>query len=343
MPGDVSEGQPRDMAPIHLFSMLWLAAIAGAFAGDTCPDVQIVGLAGEEKLAILRGCPGVPGPVGPQGDPGVSGARGEKGSAGFPGKSGPPGSKGDKGEPGAHGAKGEKGETGPPGKIAQQELNEVQCGQGARNCKDLLAKGVVLSGWYTVYPQNCQPLMVLCDMDTDGGGWVVFQRRADGSVDFYRDWNTYKRGFGSQMTEFWLGNDHLSLLTSLGENELRVDLTDFDNQHTFAKYTAFRISGETDQYRLTFGSFVEGTAGDSFSGHNNMPFSTKDKQQDPGNNKCAETYKGAWWYNACHNSNLNGIYYLGAHQSFADGVNWRTGKGYNYSYKRSEMKFRPLV
>ena len=77
--------------------------------------------------------------------------------------------------------------------------------------------------------------------------------------------------------------------------------------------------------------------GDSLTYHNGQPFSTKDRDN---NNNCAVTYSGAWWYDSCHFSNLNGLYHAGSHASFADGVNWHELKGYHYSLRFTEMKLR---
>ncbi|XP_075041981.1 ficolin-2-like [Mixophyes fleayi] len=212
----------------------------------------------------------------------------------------------------------------------------------ARNCKELQKRGLSLSDWYTIYPDGKTPLRVLCDMHTDGGGWIVFQKRYDGSVDFLRDWKSYKTGFGSRLTEFWLGNDNLCTLTSSGTWELRVDLQDFDYKKYFAKYKSFKVMGESEKYKLILGAFLSGDAGDSLTYHNGMKFTTMDQDNDPDISNCAQVYKGASWYKTCHYVNLNGLYLPGKHASFADGINWYTGKGHYYSYKQSEMKIRPV-
>ena len=78
-------------------------------------------------------------------------------------------------------------------------------------------------------------------MRTDGGGWAVFQRRQDGSVDFYRGWSDYKAGFGQLTAEFWLGNDKIHRLTASRPSSLRVELEDWNRIKAYAKYGKFNI------------------------------------------------------------------------------------------------------
>jgi len=103
-------------------------------------------------------------------------------------------------------------------------------------------------------------------MVTDGGGWTVFQRRLDGSVDFFLGWESYKNGFGYQCGEFWLGNDNLHRLTAADDMTLRVDLEDFEDEIRYAEYSTFKVADEGDKYRVLIGGY-SGTAGDSFSYH----------------------------------------------------------------------------
>ena len=118
------------------------------------------------------------------------------------------------------------------------------------------------TGIYYINPDGGSPIQVLCDMTTNGGGWTVFQRRLDGSVDFFQGWESYKNGFGNLSGEFWLGNDNLHRLTASADVMLRVDLEDFDGNITYAEYTTFQVADEADKYRITFGGY-NGTAGDS--------------------------------------------------------------------------------
>ena len=130
------------------------------------------------------------------------------------------------------------------------------------SCAKLLEIGFTSSGVYTINPDGGEPIQVLCDMTTDGGGWTVFQRRLDGSVDFYLDWESYKNGFGDLNGEFWLGNDNLHRLTATDDVILRVNLEDFDGNKAYAEYTTFKVADKADKYRLSIGEY-SGTAGDS--------------------------------------------------------------------------------
>lgn len=79
----------------------------------------------------------------------------------------------------------------------------------------------------------------------------VIQRRVNGSVNFYRDWNSYKDGFGSPDHELWLGNDKIYHLTNQNNYQLRVDVVHRDGSPLYAKYDLFRLSDEHDNYTLT--------------------------------------------------------------------------------------------
>jgi len=81
--------------------------------------------------------------------------------------------------------------------------------------------------------------------------------------------------------------------------------------------------------------------GDSLGLHNGMKFSTKDQDNDNNSHAaCALAYFGAWWYNLCLQSNLNGKYLGGNHASYADGIEWWSWTGFYYSLKSTKMMIR---
>ena len=185
-------------------------------------------------------------------------------------------------------------------------------------------------------------------METDGGGWVVFQRRMDGTVDFYCNWTDYVKGFGDLSGEFWLGLNKIHRLTHK-TNILKVDLEDFEGVTKHAIYDSFKVLDSSQGYVIRVSGYRElpGAAGDNLKHHSGMKFTTKDNDNDKdAKHNCANLHKGAWWYKACHESNLNGQYLSGDHSSYADGVNWKDwfpeeDRGHRYSLKTTEMKLHP--
>ncbi|CAM4459094.1 unnamed protein product [Leuciscus chuanchicus] len=203
-------------------------------------------------------------------------------------------------------------------------------GEMPADCSDLYKAGQKLSGIYSIYPAGDVPVWVYCHMisdgkDEDNGGWTVIQRRMDGSVNFYRPWNQYKRGFGNVESEYWLGLENMYQLTHNRKYMLRVDLEDFTGRKGFALYSSFSVDCETDGYKLHVSGFKDGGA-----------------DQDTWENNCAKQYLGAFWYNTCHYANPNGVYLWGEDPTiFAIGNVWYHWKSsHAVGMKSISMKIR---
>ncbi|XP_078143812.1 tenascin-N isoform X2 [Centroberyx gerrardi] len=208
------------------------------------------------------------------------------------------------------------------------------------NCVQIMKNGNKKSGIYTIYVNNdrSKPIEVFCDMDTDGGGWLVLQRRNTGRLDFMKRWRQYIAGFGNMTDEFWLGLNNIYELTNTPtQYELRFDLG-LGSERAFAVYDNFKIAPVKQKFKLTIGTY-SGTAGDAMTYHQGRPWSTVDSDNDIALGNCALTHRGAWWYKNCHLANLNGKWGDNRHSL---GVNWEPWKGHLVSLDFTEMKIRPL-
>ncbi|XP_052786212.1 microfibril-associated glycoprotein 4-like [Mya arenaria] len=104
--------------------------------------------------------------------------------------------------------------------------------------------GIHRSGVYNITTwRSHTTVSVYCDMTTDGGGWTVFQRRLDGSVDFYRNFSEYENGFGSASGQYWLGLRIIQEMLGKTSHELRIDVEGYDGSSGYDVYSNFRLQG----------------------------------------------------------------------------------------------------
>ncbi|XP_045191174.2 angiopoietin-2-like isoform X2 [Mercenaria mercenaria] len=203
----------------------------------------------------------------------------------------------------------------------------------ARDCVDVLRYlGQEEGGIYNVTLwKSKQRIQVLCDMETDGGGWTVFQQRFDGTLDFAETFSVYESGFGDLNSEFWLGLKYIQEMAAIGETDLRLDMKALDGTDLYELFHNFSLSQAPD-YRLHIqpGS---GTIGDDskhgLSYHTGSAFSTLDHDVSPGH--CPHYQKGGWWYKSCGYINFN------AHHDMK--MFYTTSHGYE-SLKETRMMLR---
>uniref|UniRef100_H3DMC2 Fibrinogen-like 2a n=1 Tax=Tetraodon nigroviridis TaxID=99883 RepID=H3DMC2_TETNG len=225
-----------------------------------------------------------------------------------------------------------------------------------RDCSDYNVLEAKKNGVYRVTPDPRNGTFeVFCDMESFGGGWTVIQQRLNGSISFNRTWAEYKKGFGGLRGEFWLGNDHIHLLTKAKDMILRIELEDFEGVREYAKYDQFYVANEFLRYRLSVSGY-SGTAGNALNfnkhfNHDQKFFSTPDRDNDlyPSGN-CGAYYSSGWWFDACMSANLNGKYYHKRYKGVRNGIFWGTWHNmtteyyptnYRQAFKTVKMMIRP--
>ena len=197
------------------------------------------------------------------------------------------------------------------------------------------------SGLYVI-PNYCKDdhleAEAYCDTSNGGGGWLVVQRRQDGSVDFNRTWMEYEDGFGKLTSEFWYGLRALHCLTGQGGWEMRMDIKLANGTNIFLQYEQFKVASAKDKYKLTVGGF-QGTTTNPMEYHNGMNFTTIDSDNDQwSKGNCAIDHlghnapAGGWWYNACKRMQPNVLYNHGS-------AVYLNGKSHSFPFV--ELKIRP--
>lgn len=181
--------------------------------------------------------------------------------------------------------------------------------RAVKDCWDWYSAGFRQNGVYKIHLNDSREMEVYCNMQIDGGGWIVFQRRFNGGVNFNRSWEEYKWGFGEKDGEYWLGNEYVHQITTSAPHQLYVHAVATDGKSNGCKYAEFHLNGEQDSYRM-FYSFEHSGICFGYNGyHNRTKFGTFDRDTDNFNEgNCAARFQSGWWYSNCFKLNLNGFY-----------------------------------
>ena len=213
------------------------------------------------------------------------------------------------------------------------------------DCDTWARSGFASSGVYEI-TINGKQREAYCQMEI--GGWTVIQKRVDGSVDFNRNWNDYKNGFGDVQGEYWFGNDDIHALTSMPGSTMliKISASSFENEQASVIFEGFKIEDEDNNYKLYSGtaSYGDIAMGADFTKFDGMFFSTPDRDMDAAADKhCAEERQAGFWYKKCGSMSPNAQFYSQTTcQQEQAKIYWHLFKGSDYCLKTFEMAVKML-
>ncbi|XP_030377841.1 angiopoietin-4-like [Scaptodrosophila lebanonensis] len=149
-------------------------------------------------------------------------------------------------------------------------------------------------------PHTNQHITVACSR-----GWIVLQRRINGFVNFQRNWDDYKWGFGELYGDYWLGLEKAHRLTSSRQFHLKIEIENWKGKKGEAYYPVIVIGSENEKYRITQLGVARlyGISSDNFGQHAHTEFQV--------DTPCAKMLFAGWWWRNCYSTNLNSLYAFG--------------------------------
>uniref|UniRef100_H2Y1F5 Fibrinogen C-terminal domain-containing protein n=1 Tax=Ciona intestinalis TaxID=7719 RepID=H2Y1F5_CIOIN len=177
------------------------------------------------------------------------------------------------------------------------------------DCSEIYKATFEKSDVYLIWIVQLYRLQV-CTLKLRVTRWIAIQKRISEHNNFNRRWKNYVDGFGNVREEYWIGLKNIRALTnqnttnvwfgnSVTPPRMRIGFQDQDRVVAFAEYERFRVAGADDTYYLLAKHLDKATA---IPANRPSPisaywFSTYDNTGTSG-----------WWFFACGDSNLNGLY-----------------------------------
>lgn len=187
--------------------------------------------------------------------------------------------------------------------------NTKKAGDQDVSCAQLRRRGDKESSNQFINPHN--KMQVKCDMETDGGGWTVIQRRGryEKVDNFEKTYEQYEKGFGEADTSYWIGNMNLHALTAFPSNNqvLRIELKKREGGNITVEYDHFEVGSKEDEYKLTIGKYKGPEGYDALSPHDGRRFMTGNREYREPYPGCYTIKSGGWWFTDCMRSNLNAL------------------------------------